>query len=104
LAFYREATSLRRRYPVLRTGSFRSVHAAGEVYAFCRQLEQQTAVVIFNVATTPTRLKLTLPEVRIDTLTQVWPSGVEQSFGVSEGQLEVRLPRREALVLLAEDS
>jgi len=103
LAFYRESTTLRHRYPVLRTGSFQTVYADRKTYAFYRQLEQQTAVAIFNVATTPTRLKLTLPEIGVDTLTQVWPSGVGQSFKVRTGQVEIRLPQREALVLIAED-
>jgi len=39
LAFYQEITSLRRKYPVLRTGSFRTLWAKDDVFVFERYLE-----------------------------------------------------------------
>ena len=101
LAFYRQATALRQRHPVLRTGTFQPIYAAGMVYAFARQLDQQQAVVIFNAAISPTRLKLELPELGGETFRQVWPEGSSRSYPVRGGQLEITIPGREAVVFMS---
>jgi neopullulanase len=100
LSVCRQATALRQRYPVLRTGSFQVLYAAGEVYAFYRQLEQQEAIVIFNTATKSTSLKLAVPDVESGVFNRAWPDGGQDTYQVRQGQLQVTLPAREALVLI----
>jgi cyclomaltodextrinase / maltogenic alpha-amylase / neopullulanase len=62
LTFYRRAIALRQRYPVLRTGTFRTFLARGEIYAFGRALPTQAAVVLFNVGPHPVTLDLPLAD------------------------------------------
>ena len=100
LAFYRQATALRHRHPVLRTGSFQALYAADRVYAFHRQLEGQEAVVAFNASTEPANLRIVLPDAASPAFQQAWPGDVELVYHISEGQLDVTLPGREVLVLV----
>lgn len=48
LAFFQRAGALRRQHQVLRTGDFNIAYADGDVFAFQRRLDGQTAVVAFN--------------------------------------------------------
>mgnify|MGYP005841521497 CR=1 FL=1 len=104
LAFYRRATALRQRYPVLRTGAFRQLHAVGKIYAFHRQLGEQQAVVIFNTGGRSRRVELALPAGPLTAFTQVWPNDVRQVEPVRSGQLKVTVPPREAVILMGEKS
>jgi hypothetical protein len=86
----------------LRTGTFQTVYATGDVYAFSRRLDQQEAVVIFNVATSAITRKIKLPDIESDALTQVWSPEAQQTYQVRRGRLEITLPPREAVVLMRE--
>ena len=48
LAFFQRSGALRRQHPVLRTGDFKIVHAEQDIFAFQRELDGTTAVVVFN--------------------------------------------------------
>jgi neopullulanase len=103
LAFYRRAIALRQRYPILRTGTFRSLAAQGGVYAFGRVLERQCAVVIFN--TQPTAVTLDLHTADLPCQGQrfegVWNGG---GYEVHHAMLRgVTIPARDAAVFLSED-
>lgn len=102
LAFYRQATALRHRYPALRTGAFESLYASGDVYAFARKLNPQQAIVIFNAAPTATALTLELAEIASGTLIQAWPANTGNSYSITNGRLELNLPGRDAVVLVSE--
>jgi neopullulanase len=102
LTFYRQATTLRHRYPVLRTGSFQALHAVGNIYAFHRQSGHQEAIIVFNTATEMTTVTLDVSIVKDSVLTQRWPINDERTYQISQGQLEVTIPAREALVLTNE--
>ncbi|MCB0213805.1 MAG: glycoside hydrolase family 13 protein [Anaerolineae bacterium] len=101
LDFYRQATRLRHRQPVLRTGTFETLHAEGEIYAFRRQLDDQLAVVIFNTATQPRPVSIQIPDGNGASLLQVWPAVDHISHPLQGEQLEVTVPAREALVLVS---
>jgi neopullulanase len=101
LTFYQQAIALRQRYPVLRTGTFQTLYAEGQVYAFQRQLGPQQALVIFNAATEAETIILNLAGIEISTLIQVWPDSA-QNHQVTDDQLTVTVPAREALVLVGE--
>ncbi len=102
LAFYRQATALRHRYPVLRTGTFQRLYAEGSVYAFRRQLGAQGAVAIFNAAHEAATVRVALPGVESALLAQAWPGRARRFFPVDQGHLQVTLPARQALVLVGQ--
>ncbi len=100
LAFYRQATALRHRYPALRTGSFEQLQAAGQIYAFHRHLGEQQAVVIFNSGARSRRVELALPAGLATAFTQVWPEGERQFEPIGSDQLRVMVPAQEAVILV----
>jgi neopullulanase len=102
LGHYRQAITLRHRYPVLRAGTFRAIHAVGKVYGFCRVLDRQEAVVVFNASTSATSLQVDLPDLEARTLVQAWPHEGERVHVIHQGRLEVTLSARDALVLIGE--
>lgn len=99
LDYVRRATALRHAHPALRRGTFTRLYAAGQVYAFARQLGQETLIVVLNAGHQTTRPEMTvgglLPD---DTLLEaVWGQG---AAGVTLGQLHgVMVPPRSGLVL-----
>jgi neopullulanase len=100
LTFYQQATALRHRYPVLRTGSFEHIYAKGDVYAFRRVLGDEEAIVVFNTADSPTRLTLDLPEDGDSAYTQAWPLPGGHATATDQGKLGVTVPAREMLLLM----
>ena len=102
LTFYREATTLRHRHEVLRTGTFESVHARDNVYAFRRTLDNQEALVVFNVARKEVSCQIAALRDSANSYAQVWPLGTSRMYPVEEGALTVTVPARAAVVLLRE--
>lgn len=100
LRFYQQATALRHAYPALRIGSFQSLFAEGDIYAFQRRLPQQQALVMFNAARKPVRQYLPFQAVGEGRWHQVWPPNKIQPYRRVGTGLEVTLPAREALVLM----
>ena len=100
LTYYRQATALRHRFPVLRTGTFQSLYANEQIYAFGRQSDQQEAVIVFNADTRATRQTIPVQEMISNTFQQVWPEGNYHPYQVSDHQIEITVPAREGLVLL----
>jgi neopullulanase len=104
LAFYRHAIALRQRYPIFRTGTFKSLYAGGGVYAFSRVLERQCAVVVFNTRTRPITLDLHTADLPCQgrRFEAVWHGG---RYEVQQGMLGgLTIPAREAAIFLSEDS
>jgi neopullulanase len=99
LDFYRQATALRHRHPVLRTGSFDILHAKGNILAFHRQLPGSEAVVAFNAAAKAATVKLNLSPGQA--FTPAWPPATLTPISPDHaGTIEIPLPPREAVVLL----
>lgn len=101
LFFYRQAITLRHKYPVLRTGSFKFIYAEGKVCAFYRKLHDQQALVVFNSGKTELNLNLPLDDSSASKFSQVWPGGQNHSYTVENGKLYICVPEREALVLVS---
>jgi cyclomaltodextrinase len=101
LAHYQKAAALRNSHPVLRTGSFRTIHAAGHVYACQRQLYDQQAVVIYNTALEPVPVAIDLPEPIQKNFTQVWPPETTARFEIKGSRLLATVPARDGLVLVS---
>ncbi len=103
LSFYREATALRHRHEVLRTGRFDVLHAEGRTVAFRRRLDEQEAVVAFNAGDETTQLELDPTELRASALQPAWPPEADEDEGVrvEKGSATVSVPGREVRVWVA---
>ena len=102
-AFYQQAIALRHQHPVLRTGSFKTLYAEGEVYAFFRELEGQEAVVVLNSGMATAQCTLHVAGATACAFSQEWPGGGSLAYRTTEGRIEVTLPPRDALVLISKD-
>ncbi len=105
LTSYRRLTALRRGLPVLRRGSFRSLYAQGEVYAFQRLLGapqtavRHEAVVLVNAGAGTAAIDLPLPSGSATSYIQAWPD-VEAACSSAGGRLSLTLPPRAGMVLV----
>jgi neopullulanase len=104
LAFYRQATALRHAHPVLRTGSFETLFAEGEIYAFRRRLGESDAIVVFNASTSPLQQQFHFDNRPNGRFQQVWPPISDQTHSLTDGVIEISIPPREALVLVRHDA
>ncbi|MCL4860990.1 MAG: glycoside hydrolase family 13 protein [Caldilineaceae bacterium] len=96
---YRRAIHLRHRYPALRRGDFRTLHAGQPVYAFRRDWRGESAIVAFNVGHTPATLDLPVNEgLEGRVFTDVWNGGQHTA---QRGALNgLRIPARAGAVLV----
>jgi cyclomaltodextrinase len=98
--FYRQAIALRHEHRVLRTGSFKTVYAQGNVYAFYRALDEQESLVLIHTGDTPSSCQLDVSDLKADTFEQVWPRDGSRDYRATGDQLDVVLAPRDALVLI----
>jgi neopullulanase len=95
---FQRLIALRKARPALRRGSFRILHAEGDVFAHARQLEEETLIVAFNVGRTASRLYLRtdglLPHAAV--LEDVWTRKPIKPAGAD---LRLELPPRSSLIL-----
>ena len=127
LDFYHQAIALRHTHSALRTGAYRTLVAAGDVFGFSRSISGETRsadketgnegpdeerlIVLFNRAKSEARLAVPLAgkgqeDVPDTALPQpsfqvVWPPGASgQMHGARNGTLwDLTIPPREALIL-----
>ena len=127
LDFYRQVIALRHSHPALRTGAFRTLVAAGDIFGFSRSMcgvtcspdeaagdecsDENRLVVLFNRAKSEARLAVPLAdegqEGEADTASSqpsfrvVWPPGAsDQLHCARNGTLwDLTIPPREALIL-----
>ena len=101
LTFYRQVTALRHRYEVLRTGTFEVLYATDGRYVFRRRLGGEEAFVVFNTA--PKAAPCTLPVLSSTTVyTKAWPPDDTPVFRKEGEHLDIEVPARDAVVLVAE--
>jgi len=99
-AYVQRCIALRKAHPALRRGAYQTLLAQGDVYAFVRQLPDETAVCVLNVGTRPWSLNLApqgyLPEGA--TLQGAWGEGTATvRNGVLSG---LSVPGRTGVVLV----
>jgi neopullulanase len=104
LSFYRDATTLRHRHEVLRTGRVAWLHAADRVVAFRRRLEAQEAIVVFNAGTETATIPLAPDSARATPLHPAWPldADTDSSLVLNETPSSVTLPPRSARVWVSD--
>jgi cyclomaltodextrinase len=101
LDFFARAIALRNQYPALRTGSFHIVYADGDIFAFRRQLGEQTMLVVFNRGVDEITLDLELTDARDEgrCFAGVWNGAASEVTGGVLANLVV--PGRDAVVLVS---
>ncbi len=104
LAFYRDATTLRHRHEVLRTGRVEWLHAAEHTVAFRRVLGDREAVVVFNAGSTTATVDLAPDALLSSALHPVWPlsAGDESGLHLNGSPEPVSVPPRAARVWVNE--
>jgi neopullulanase len=102
LQHYKNAISLRRDHTVLRTGSYKTIYAQGEVYACQRALDGVIAIIIINASTIGNDITLNLPSPERQMYTKVWPGNVEVNFVLESRTLNATIPPRQGLVLVTQ--
>ncbi len=101
LAFYRQITALRHRYPALRAGSFETLYAAGDVYALLRRLDDHYAIAAFNTSQEELQVSIALPAELANVPWQTaWPASSDAAQQAENGLLKLALPPRSGLVLV----
>lgn len=98
-ADFRRFVALRHEHPVLRYGRFTTLYAKGWVYAFLRQDDEETFVVVMNAGNAATEVEIDLEDhvpqnVRFD---EIWGAG---SVTAQDGALKVSLEPLAARVFL----
>jgi neopullulanase len=105
LSTYRQLTALRHGFPALRRGTFETLFAKGQFYAFRRVLDTPEsptpyeALVLVNTAPLAMRIDLPLPEGAAESYLQAWPEG-DKRYTAENGRLPLPLPPRSGLVLV----
>jgi len=102
LTHYRDAIALRKGYPVLRTGTFQTIYAEGDVYACQRKLDGQGAIVIYNVASEAIPVEIPIFDHQAANYSQVWPHNVDVPLKLNGGKIQTTVPARDGLVLVNE--
>jgi len=101
LTFYQQATTLRRRHSVLRTGSYEALYAKKRLFAFRRVLDDAEAIALFNTAASATQVNIELPTGAAPSYRKIWPAVNGLIIKTSQGKLTITIPAREAIVLIA---
>jgi glycosidase len=99
LAYFQEVIALRHAYPALRRGTYHELYAAGDVYAFARQLGDEVLVTAVNVASQPHTVTIPLNGLVADGTTLKAVFGAENKFEVQDGRISLTLPARSGIVI-----
>jgi len=100
LGFYKGIIGLRNTYVSLRTGKYTTVYARGEVFAFERKTDSETAIVAFNASMASASCRI---DRNAKDFEQVWPEIGSKRFKARGKQILLSLPRRDAVVLIKKE-
>ncbi|HEY9765524.1 MAG TPA: alpha-amylase family glycosyl hydrolase, partial [Chroococcales cyanobacterium] len=89
---------IRRETPSLRQGDFKKILVRSEQFAFARQTEEETSLVLVNISKDPVRLELPLPGMKGSFRDRLNP---EDSFLVEGGKLQLELPANWGRILVS---
>ena len=99
LSYYQDATTLRDRHEVLRTGRVEWLEATGRTVAFRRELGNEEAVVVFNASDSTTTVDLPTDVLHATALRPAWPLDADERPRSSNGTpMPVTVPAHEARV------
>ena len=100
LEFYRRAVSLRRTHTVLRTGDYRCLAAEGDQIAFRRRMNGSEAIAAFNAGAVSADIELPAGDLQEGAYYRVWPENNGQVVVLNGERPVLRVPAREAVVLV----
>ncbi|HBN09581.1 MAG TPA: alpha-amylase [Cyanobacteria bacterium UBA8530] len=89
---------IRRETPSLRRGDFKKILVCSEQFAFSRQTEEETAIVLVNISKVPVRLELSLP-VNGKFHDRLNP---RDSFFVQGGKITLEMPANWGRILVSQ--
>jgi neopullulanase len=95
---FQRLIALRHARPPLRRGTFRVLHAAGDLFVHARQLGGETVLVALNAGHSPARAELGLSALdpRPDALEEVW---TRKAVAIEGDRLPLHVPPRSSLIL-----
>ncbi len=99
LAYFKEVIALRNNHPVLRRGHFYPLLAEGEMYAFARRLEEETLVIVLNVAEEAREITLPVGAYFADGVVLQSLFGEGGSHEIGNGEVVWTIPARQGVVL-----
>jgi neopullulanase len=98
LSFYRDATALRHRHEVLRTGRVELLQATGRTLVVRRTLDDQTAIVAFNAGSTAATIEIEASDLPTRPLSPTWPPTAETDLAPQNPASTIRLSPHETRV------
>ncbi|MEM7064311.1 MAG: glycoside hydrolase family 13 protein [Cyanobacteria bacterium P01_B01_bin.77] len=100
LTLHKELIALRHAHPALRTGTYQTLVAEGELYVFARHHDQETLVVVVNAAETSGQIVLSnLMEAElIQKTTILWGQG-----SMTEDTQQILVPARSGMIMGVSD-
>ncbi len=104
LAWFKQCIALRKSYPALRRGAYRTLYAAGSVFVCARHDQRDLIVAAFNAGSQPARVAVdvsALPLSAEGALCDVWRDGPPLPVGPQQ-RLHLDVPPRSARVLWAD--
>jgi len=102
LSHTEEATALRNNHPVLRIGTYETIYAKGDVYAFCRVLDDSAALVLFNIGLRTSIIQIPTRFPANNKFLQAWPKDTSTLFEIDNGILTTSIPGRDCIVFIKE--
>jgi cyclomaltodextrinase len=100
--FYRSMIAIRRAYPALRTGGFRTVLAEGRTYSFLREDDVNRIVVVMNADALPRNVELALGAFGFADGASFKDEIGGATYKVSGGTLKIALDPLKGAVLVAQ--
>ena len=106
LSFFQDATALRHRHEVLRTGRVEWLEATSRTIAFRRTLDDREALVAFNAGDAPTTLSLPSDAASSAPLRPAWPPDptAADAAPLNDPTLPLSLPARAARIWVSDAS
>ncbi len=104
LAWFKQCIALRKSYPALRRGAYRTLYAAGSVFVCARHDQRDLIVAAFNAGSQPVRVAVdvsALPLSAEGAFCDVWRDGPPLPVGPQQ-RLHLDVPPRSARVLWAD--
>jgi len=100
LQFYKDAIALRNAHPVLRTGSFETLYAKNDVYAFLRKSDKEDAIVLFNASKSDRTVRINPKNLSRGQFKGVWPQRKNPDILNFSSSAKVTIAGRSGKVLI----
>ncbi|MDJ0571941.1 MAG: glycoside hydrolase family 13 protein [Pleurocapsa sp. MO_192.B19] len=101
LKSHKELIALRHKYPALRTGTYKTLFAAQNLYVFARLLDDEEIIIAVNISTEKATASFSVTELASQPKELVYGSGRLTWHDSPESQkLEITLPARSSVIVV----